>query len=169
MTKTVLIAALALSAIPTLAHAETAVIEATVTRCRPTSSSATGTIVGRSPPTPHNMAGGSPTGAAAPRPHRTCSGAGATKRVAALTLDVAADRSATSASATNPDGSFEVTIGRKGKTGAALWFEVVIDRNRAGRFKLRSARAIQPGKRQVIGAFRQASGELLEVSVTLRP
>ena len=54
-----------------------------------------------------------------------------------------------------------------GKTGAALWFEVEIDRNRAGRFNLRSARAIQPGKRQVIGSIRQASGELLEVVVTL--
>jgi hypothetical protein len=146
MSRHFLIIAAVVLTIPAVADAETAVIEASVSR------------------------------------------AGKRTPVASLTLDIAADRSTSSASASGPDGSFEVKVGRKsaattspkgagkarrGRTTTTspgdLWFDVEINRGRAGRFKLHTSRKVGAGKRALIGAFRQASGEILEVAVTLQP
>lgn len=130
-TTLILFTSLSFFAIPAIASAETAVIEATVTR------------------------------------------AGTRTPVAALTLDVADDGSRSEAEASSSAGSYEVSVARSKpravKGGATLQFRVEINRGRAGRFKLRSARSIKPGVRTVIGSFRQANGEILEVAVTTRP
>lgn len=131
-TPSILLVALTVFAIPAAASAETALVEATITK------------------------------------------AGKRTPIAALTLDVAPGGRATEAEASGADGAFEVAVWRepvKGpKPGAArLSFRIDVNRGRSGRFKLRSARAVKPGVRQVIGAFRQGGGELLEVAVTTSP
>lgn len=101
----------------------------------------------------------------------TVTKAGKRTQLAALTLDVAADGSRTEAEAVGAGGVFDVAVWReptRAKPGR-FRFRIDLHRGRDGQFKLRSARAIKPGTRTVVGAFRQAGGELLEIAVTTSP